>query len=119
MNKEILIAHGIEYDKGLTRFAGDAEIYEMVLANFLEDKCLEEAKIALANGDYEGLFSATHELKGSSGNCDMTRLFKASHELCELCRGTNYKGNEAVIAEKFPEFEEAYNQVIEGIKLSM
>lgn len=118
MNKEILVSHGIEYDKGLARFAGDVEIYEMVLMSFLEDTCLETAKAALEKGDYETIFAVTHELKGSSGNCDMTRLFRISDELCEMTRGGKYKGNEDAVKARFPEFEEAYTQVIEGIRLA-
>jgi len=117
MNTAVLLENGIEYEKGLARFAGDREIYEMVLLNFAEDDhCLTEARTAFQNKDYEMLFEAAHEIKGASGNCDMTELFAVASELCDYLRGDNYKGNEENIEKAFPLFEKAYIRVIEGIK---
>lgn len=117
MNTALLVENGIEYEKGLARFAGDKEIYEMVLMNFAEDDhCLHEAQKAFQEDDYEMLFNAVHEIKGASGNCDMTELFAIASELCDYVRGDNYKGNEENIKRSYPLFEKAYIKVIEGIK---
>lgn len=117
MNTAVLMEHGIDYEKGLARFAGDQEIYEMVLLNFAEDDhCLIEARTAFSEKDYEMLFNAVHEIKGASGNCDMTELFAISSELCEYVREDNFKVNEENIERAYPIFEKAYIKVIEGIK---
>ena len=35
MDKDILIAHGINYDKGLNRFMDDKELYDSTLLLFM------------------------------------------------------------------------------------
>lgn len=115
MNINRLQQAGIDYKGGLARFLGDQELYETVLMAFLTDDNLEKARLALGRGDREALFSCAHELKGSSGNSNMTGLYAASCELVSLLRGGADIGG-AETAAGFARFEKAYNAAREGIK---
>lgn len=114
MNTDILKRAGIDYDSGLDRFMGDAELYETVLAMFLDDCSLQKAGDARAKGDYPAMFEAMHELKGVAGNEDMTDLYKASCELVELLRGgSDY--DYAAIDRSFDEVSRSYAAAKAGI----
>lgn len=117
MDKEILLRHGIDYDKGLERFLGEEELYQEVLAAFLDLDCLDKAVSAYDSGDFKALFEVAHEVKGSSGNCDMTTLFATSSELCDLLRFGNY--DESKITPLYRNFSEAYKSAYDGIKAAI
>ena len=75
MDISILESCGIDYSHGLARFLGDTALYESVLEMFLNDSTMDEARAAMSARDYQALFEAAHQLKGISGNQDMTMLY--------------------------------------------
>ncbi|MDO5111544.1 MAG: Hpt domain-containing protein [Clostridia bacterium] len=106
MNVEILKNAGIDYDHAVKRFMGKASIYEKVLGDFLNDTALDRALVAFDAGDTQGLFSCAHEIKGVSGNMDITRLYDATCELVELLRGGKFSDDALKAA--FLSFQSAY-----------
>lgn len=113
MNISILNQSGIDYQKGVARFLGDVEIYELVLTTFLADDTLQKAKSALERGDYDTVFAAAHDLKGVCGNADMTDLYRIASVLCDLLRKPGYDIEEVNFA--FLQMENAYLRAKDGI----
>lgn len=116
MDLKILKEYGIDCDKGIARCMNDSGLYETILTMFLDDTCLERAKKHIANKDNTELFKCMHELKGASGNVDITALYEAVCPLVELLRGGG--GTEAEITPMFAKIEAAYNRAKEGIALA-
>lgn len=115
MNKsKILSQYGIDYAGGLARFLDDQELYESVLEAFLTDTLLAKARRAFEDGDRATLFSCVHELKGSSGNANMTALYEASCELVSLLRDN--AGSDEEVAKSFARFTDAYLLARDGIR---
>lgn len=116
MNSEIIKKYGIDYESGVRRFIGDRDLYELVLRSFLDDKILDDARLAMKHKDYHRLFECAHEIKGSSSNADMYELCSASGKLVELLRNGNY--DDISVEECFDCFVTAYERAKEGIKLA-
>lgn len=116
MNREVLARYGIDYQNGIARCMDNAELYETLLALFLQDDTLIRAKAALESRDYTQLFKYMHELKGACGSADMTELYQAVCPLVELLRNNEPQAVEVDIL--FTRVEAAYNRAQEGISLA-
>jgi HPt (histidine-containing phosphotransfer) domain-containing protein len=108
---------GIDYEEGLERFMGDADLYQMVLRSFLDDGCLERARTAFDARDADGLFSCAHETKGSAGNASMTDLYRAACALVETLRAGRFVDDE--VAPAFADFTDAYGRARSGISKAL
>ncbi len=117
MNVEILKSADIDYDRAVKRFMGKAHIYEKVLGDFLDDTALELALAAYDAGDMQGLFECAHEIKGVSGNMDMTRLYRAACDLVELLREGAVSDDARKAA--FLSFQAAYLDAKRAIRKAM
>ncbi|MDD4076280.1 MAG: Hpt domain-containing protein [Eubacteriales bacterium] len=117
MNVEMLKSAGIDYDRAVKRFMGKAHIYEKVLGDFLDDTALDLAIEAYNGGDKQGLFECAHEMKGVSGNMDMTDLYRVACELVELLREGTVP-NDALEA-AFLSFQSAYLDAKTAIRQAM
>lgn len=116
MNKEVLISHGIDYEKGIQRCLDDEKFYEMILGMFLKDTSFERSRKAFEAKDYDMLFNTTHELKGVCGNADIKALYDEVCPLVELLR--HKTGTEEEIDSQFKKVEEAYEKIKEGIEMA-
>ncbi len=117
MNREILYAHGIDVEKGVSRCMGDAAFYERLLNLFLQDASFRRGEAAYAAKDYKALFSCMHELKGVAGSAAMNDLYDAVCPLVETLRRGD--AQDAQIDRLFPVVESAYERVCEGVALSI
>lgn len=117
MDAEKLRQSGIDFDSGVRRFVGDRELYETVLKAFLNDTLLERASAAFDQNDRQALLSAVHELKGASGNSDMTELFSACCRLLVLLRSSDCSLEQ--IAVGFECLKRAYLLAQEGIRAAL
>lgn len=113
MNAETLRRVGIDYDAGIKRFQGDAELYEIVLTAFLKETMLEEAQSAFECGDRKALLRCVHELKGSCGNTDMTDLYAVSCEMVSLPRSGT--GTDKDLEDLLIKLKNTYIKAREGI----
>ncbi len=86
MDREKLIASGINYDMGLKRFAGKVPLYEKYLRQFIEDPNFPKLQEEMEREDYEEAFKTAHALKGVIGTLSMDKLFAAVCELVEALR---------------------------------
>ena len=86
VNKDILVAAGIDYDDGVRRFAGRAELYEKFLVKIVGRDDLDKLKVMLEQKDYHQAFILTHTMKGEAGNLSMQRFYVIICEIVEELR---------------------------------
>jgi HPt (histidine-containing phosphotransfer) domain-containing protein len=113
MDKEKLVAAGIDYDGGVERLMGNAEMYENFLQMFVKDDSFAELEKAMEEKDYDKAFAAAHTLKGVAGNLSMTKLYN------DLVVFVDYLRNSADIpsaVKHFPELTTLYNDTVNAIK---
>lgn len=118
MNISFLQDAGIDYTAGIQRFMGDVALYQTILTMFFQDDCLARAETAYAQGDNDALLTVAHEVKGSSGNADMTRLYHASCDLVDLLR-KNPTATTKDITPTYESFRRAYLATLEGIRKAL
>lgn len=90
------------------------ERIEKYLRKFLASTDYQDMQEALAKGDYETAFRASHTMKGLSMNLGFTGLQKSSGVLCEALRGGKPEGS---IDDMLQAVEQDYIKVIGAIKM--
>ncbi|MDO4582256.1 MAG: Hpt domain-containing protein [Bacillota bacterium] len=105
---------GVNYGKGVERFLGDAELYEIVLMSFLDSDMLTRAEKAYEDKNYKALFECAHETKGASGNTDMEMLYRISCVLTELLR--NGEPEADAVQAAFIQFRDIYQATLRAIR---
>lgn len=113
MDKIALKSAGINYDEGVNRFSGHAELYEKYLRRFLEDTGFQTLAAQVANQEYEQAFRTVHTLKGMVGNLSLDALFERLKRYTEMLRnGQDLPG----AVRELPELMEAYTLTVQVIK---
>ncbi|MDD2956669.1 MAG: Hpt domain-containing protein [Oscillospiraceae bacterium] len=112
MNLSVLSDAGIDYEDGIARFSGHAEIYEKYLKRFPSDPEFSNLRSAMAGKDYEAAFRSAHTLKGMVGNLSIKRLYASLYDFVELLRGNR---DIAAAHAAFPGLEAQYQAATEAI----
>lgn len=112
MNNEKLQEAGIDWEDGVRRCAGRADLYERLLGMFVQDENYAQSLAAFEGGDWESLFSHMHEIKGMSSNLSMTELNAHAAEIVALLRAQQYDG----IAPVMEQLKDSHAKVIEAIE---
>lgn len=115
MNAEILEKAGIDYDKGVKRFLGNALIYEKVLSKFPKDPTFDRVRADYEANDREALLADAHEFKGMCGNIAINRAYEAADALVKLLRGQHSKSD---IDLAYSRLEAEYNLAREAVLAS-
>lgn len=97
MEKEKLIAAGIDYENALRRFAGKEMLYEKYLVKFKEDKHLELALQAWERADCEEMLKAVHTMKGVAGTLGMTALYQACSRVVTAIRAEEFENMDRLV----------------------
>jgi len=87
MNRQACLDAGINYDEGVARFVGNAEMYEHFLNEFLSDPTFALLDTAMGEKNISSAFQAAHTLKGVTGNLSMDRLYQKLAALTDALRG--------------------------------
>lgn len=112
MNRDLLLAAGIDYEDGLYRFMNNPQLYEKFIRHFLEDPTFGELRESLARADTELAFRAAHTLKGVAGNLSLRSLLTAVDPVVEALRS----GDLSRARELLPPVEAAYDQLCAAIR---
>ena len=115
MDREKLIAVGIDYDEALKRFAGATDLFEGFLKEMAIMRVIEPLRKALADGNVEEAFAVAHTLKGNFGNMSAKPLFEKITPVAEELK----KGNLEQAKKLYMYLEQEYNIVAEGITKAM
>ena len=111
MDKKDFEEAGINYNEGVERFVGSAQMYEMFLKKFLDDETFKALDEAMENGNVKEAFNAAHTLKGVTGNLSLNRLFEKLEPFVEVLRSENMEKAKA----DYPEIKKEYETVISFI----
>lgn len=84
--KEILEAHGVDWDRTMGRFLYDEALYAECLDMLCADPGIDRIRAALAGGDFRAAFEAAHTLKGVSANMGISPLYRCACEIVEPLR---------------------------------
>ena len=81
-----LRAYGANVDEGLKRCMNNEAIYLRLVGTLKGEQAFGRLADAVAAGDLDAAFEASHALKGSLGNLSITPLYDPVCEICELLR---------------------------------
>ncbi|MEG2522638.1 MAG: Hpt domain-containing protein [Lachnospiraceae bacterium] len=111
MDIQQLEAIGIDYEEGIQRFAGKANLYEKYLVKFLEDTNFYGLEQALKVKDYEQAYMYAHTLKGVAGNLSMNTFHQSLITFVDYLRHHNLEA----IEEEFPNIQQQYQKITEAL----
>ncbi len=83
---EELQALGVDTDDALSRFMGNAALYERMLNKLPKAVADTEVLPFFEKGDYEKALVQAHTLKGVTGNLSVTPLYAGYSEVVRLLR---------------------------------
>lgn len=86
MNRDKLIAAGVNYDEGVNRFGGVKELFEKYLLMFFDERLIDKIEKEMDENNFVSAASTVHALKGESGNLSVTKLYENTCILMELLR---------------------------------
>ena len=112
MDKEKLKEVGIDIDSALQRFMGNEALMEKFLLRFEEDQAYADLVEAVAKQDAEKAVTASHTLKGVSGNLSMTELYALTTKKVDLLR--EGKAQEAFAM--MSQIQAVYERLVEVIR---
>lgn len=114
MNEDILMKAGVDYRKGVKRYLGDSEIYELLLLDFCADKQMQRSDDALKHGSRDELLEVAHEVKGTAANLDMLRLSEASSALVTALRDP--ASSDVQIEQLYGRYRQAFAEAKKAVK---
>ena len=107
-----LAAAGIDAADALERFMGSEALLTRFLGRFLEDGNMDALRAAVATGAWDKALTASHTLKGMSGNLSMTVLYDLFTRQVALLRQPDTAGAAALM----PAIEAAYQKAAAAIR---
>lgn len=109
--KQKLLEAGIDFDGLSARIPLKEDFILRLLGKFPKEQCYEGLVKAMEEKNYEDAFKHAHNLKGVSGNLEMTRLTKVTSDLTEKLRAHQYDDLDG----DFEEVKKEYNQVLNAV----
>ncbi|MCM1136176.1 MAG: Hpt domain-containing protein [Clostridium sp.] len=106
--KQKLLEAGIDFDGLSARIPLKEDFILRLLGKFPKEQCYGGLINAMEAKDYEEAFKHAHNLKGVSGNLEMSRLTKAASELTEKLRAKKYDD----LAGDYETLKDEYQQVL-------
>lgn len=103
---------GNDVDGTMARFMNRTAMYEKYLRKYLDDPCFSNLTEALAAGNVEEAFKASHTLKGVSSNLGLTNLLNADVVVVEKLRNQVTDG----VMDDYEAVKTEHLKVIEMIK---
>ncbi len=110
-NKKMLLDAGIDFDGIAARIPLKEDFLLRMLGKYPGETCFSDLEKAMGAKDYEDAFRHAHNLKGVTGNLEMTRLHQVTTDLVEKLRAHNYEG----VDEDFSQIKEAHERAVEAI----
>ncbi len=110
-NKKMLLEAGIDFDGIAARIPLKEDFLLKMLRKYPGETCFSDLQKAMGEKDYEEAFRHAHNLKGVTGNLEMTRLHQVTTDLVEKLRAHNYEG----VDDDFAEIKAAHERAIEAI----
>lgn len=109
--KQKLMEAGIDFDGLSARIPLKEDFIFKLLGKFPKEQCYEGLLQAMDEQNYEEAFKHAHNLKGVTGNLEMTRLSKVTSDLTEKLRSKEYDD----LNDDFEELKIEYKKVLDAI----
>lgn len=100
-----LEAAGVDVDSVMARFMNNDALLERFMRKFKDDPNYKELLDAVEKKDNDRAFSASHTLKGVSGNLSLIDLQHQVSEQCELFRAGDMEAGAAMMDRVTAEYE--------------
>ena len=113
MNRETLIAAGVDYDQGVERFADRASLYEEYLGKFFDGSTMESLRQMLLDGNRDAAFDLTHDLKGAVGNLSITKLYQ---DICAMVEALRVGGIDDKVWQLYDQALKQYQTVEAAVR---
>ena len=110
-NRKMLLDAGIDFDGIAARIPLKEDFLLRMLGKYPKETCFADLEKAMEAKDYEDAFRHAHNLKGVTGNLEMTVLHQVTTDLVEKLRAHNYEG----VDEEFAQIKEAHHRAVEAI----
>ena len=111
-NKKMLLEAGIDFDGIATRIPLKEDFLLKMLRKYSNETSFADLEKAMGEKNYEDAFRHAHNLKGVTGNLEMTRLHQVTTDLVEKLRANSYDG----VEEDFAEIKKAHERAVEAIE---
>lgn len=108
-----LEAAGVDVDSAMERFMNNDALLERFMRKFKDDPNYRELLDAVEKKDTERAFTASHTLKGVSGNLSLAALQKKVSEQCEFFRAGDFEAGAAMMAGVTDEYKHVVNALNE------
>lgn len=112
--KELYDSIGGNYNTALQTMMSDAFIMRM-LNKFVDNNSYNDTIISYEKKDFRGVFTASHSLKGVSGNLSLTPLYEKASAICEATR-TLPEGESVNLDSEIQELKDCYELIANNIK---
>lgn len=109
--RNLLAEAGVDVNSVMERFMNNEALLERFMRKFKDDPNYKELLDAVEQKDTERAFTASHTLKGVSGNLSLTSLQKQVSEQCECFRAGNFDAGAAMMDDVTKE----YQRVVSGL----
>ncbi len=111
MNKEILIAGGIDYNEAEQRFNGKTEIYEKFLKEITEIRVISALEEKIQANDIQSAFETARDLKSNFGNLSIKPLYEIFISISAALK----ENDTTSINENLAELQSTYDKIVEVI----
>ena len=109
--KQRLIAADIDVDSALARFMNNEALFERFLGKFPADDNYGKLTAAIASGDRDTALTASHTLKGVSGNLSLTALYDLTDRQVKAMRADDWDAACAMMGEITAAYEKAVGAI--------
>lgn len=104
MTRELLVKAGVDVDEVMERFMNNETLLEKFMRKFKADPNYQELLDAVEKKDIQRAFTASHTLKGVSGNLSLKMLQDQVSEQCECFRAGDFEAGAALMGKVMEEY---------------
>ena len=113
--KELYAAIGGNYEDALSRLMNDRLVIKFI-RKFPADPSFSQLMAARETGDAEGMFRASHTLKGVAANLGLTDFAALASEICECYRpGKEQPTTPEALAARFAKLGDMYEKICDTL----
>ena len=114
--EELYTSIHANYKEAKSRLMNDKLITKFIV-KFLNDPSFDQLMEAKKNEDAEGMFHASHSLKGVAGNLALTSLQNLASDICESFRpGKEVPHSKEELESMFSELDSLYKDTCQKIE---
>lgn len=99
LKRKLLEDNGVDVDDAMARFLDKEVLFDKYMKKLPTDETWAALEQAVAGGDCNAAFEASHSLKSYFGNLSIMPLFKSICEVTDLFRAGDFEGGKDKLQE--------------------